>query len=72
MPAVADRSNQADIASPARSGTRAHLVDVTMFWSRAGGGVGRYLRSKHAWVETDAPLWRHTLLVLALLLVLAA
>ena len=28
-----------------------HLVDVTMFWSPVGGGVGRYLRSKQAWVD---------------------
>lgn len=34
-----------------------------MFWSRAGGGVGRYLRSKQAWVAAHAPDWRHTLLV---------
>lgn len=34
-----------------------------MFWSRAGGGVGRYLRSKQAWVAQHAPEWRHTLLV---------
>lgn len=24
-----------------------HLVDITMFWSRQGGGVQRYLRAKH-------------------------
>ena len=40
-----------------------HLVDVTMFWSATGGGVGRYLRSKQAWVAEHAPEWRHTLLV---------
>lgn len=34
-----------------------------MFWSRAGGGVGRYLRGKQAWVAEHAPQWRHTLLV---------
>lgn len=34
-----------------------------MFWSRAGGGVGRYLCSKQAWVAEHAPEWRHTLLV---------
>jgi alpha-1,6-mannosyltransferase len=34
-----------------------------MFWSPAGGGVGRYLRSKQAWVAAHAPDWRHTLLV---------
>jgi alpha-1,6-mannosyltransferase len=42
---------------------RAHLVDVTMFWSRTGGGVGRYLRSKQAWVARHGRQWRHTLLV---------
>ena len=40
-----------------------HLVDVTMFWSRTGGGVSRYLRSKQAWVDQEARDWRHTLLV---------
>jgi alpha-1,6-mannosyltransferase len=42
---------------------RTHLVDVTMFWSRTGGGVGRYLRSKQAWVAAHSRHWRHTLLV---------
>ena len=41
----------------------AHLVDATMFWSRTGGGVGRYLRSKQAWVAAHSRRWRHTLLV---------
>lgn len=40
-----------------------HLVDVTMFWSATGGGVGRYLRSKQAFMTRHAPRWRHTLLV---------
>jgi alpha-1,6-mannosyltransferase len=44
-------------------GSTAHLVDATMFWSPAGGGVGRYLRSKQDWVARQAPHWRHTLLV---------
>jgi alpha-1,6-mannosyltransferase len=46
-----------------RADAPAHLVDVTMFWSRTGGGVGRYLRSKQAWVAAHASEWRHTLLV---------
>jgi alpha-1,6-mannosyltransferase len=46
-----------------RPGEITHLVDVTMFWSPVGGGVGRYLRSKQAWVADHAPAWRHTLLV---------
>lgn len=34
-----------------------------MFWSGSGGGVGRYLRNKQAWVAEFVPEWRHTLLV---------
>ncbi len=50
-------------ATSAPSQASTHLVDVTMFWSRAGGGVGRYLRSKQAWVSEHGETWRHTLLV---------
>jgi alpha-1,6-mannosyltransferase len=53
-------------AAPVRQPTPekpSHLVDVTMFWSGSGGGVGRYLRNKQAWVAEFAPEWRHTLLV---------
>ncbi|MEP7057590.1 MAG: glycosyltransferase [Caldimonas sp.] len=39
-----------------------HVVDTTMFWSPTGGGVGRYLRTKHAWLGA-LPGWRHTIAV---------
>jgi alpha-1,6-mannosyltransferase len=39
-----------------------HLVDATMFWSPTGGGVRRYLQTKHAWLARDA-LWRHSIAV---------
>lgn len=39
-----------------------HLVDATMFWSPAGGGVARYLRAKHDWLQRHTN-WRHTILV---------
>ena len=39
-----------------------HLVDATMFWSPSGGGVRRYLLTKHAWLAGRAD-WRHTLAV---------
>lgn len=39
-----------------------HVVDVTMFWSPTGGGVRRYLRTKHAWLARQ-PGWSHTIAV---------
>jgi alpha-1,6-mannosyltransferase len=39
-----------------------HLVDTTMFWSPTGGGVRRYLQTKHEWLAGQ-PRWRHTLAV---------
>ena len=39
-----------------------HLVDTTMFWSPTGGGVRRYLKTKHDWLATQ-PRWRHTIAV---------
>ncbi len=39
-----------------------HLVDTTMFWSPTGGGVRRYLLTKHAWLARQ-PRWRHTIAV---------
>jgi len=39
-----------------------HLVDATMFWSPTGGGVRRYLQTKHAWLARQ-PRWRHTIAV---------
>ena len=39
-----------------------HAVDATMFWSETGGGVRRYLTTKHAWF-TAQPGWRHTVAV---------
>ena len=39
-----------------------HLVDATMFWSPTGGGVRRYLQTKHDWLAAQ-PRWRHTLAV---------
>ncbi|HMC16917.1 MAG TPA: glycosyltransferase [Albitalea sp.] len=39
---------------------RTHVLDATMFWSRTGGGVRRYLRVKHAWIARQ-PGWRHTI-----------
>ena len=37
-----------------------HVVDATMFWSATGGGVRRYLLSKHDWLARR-PGWRHTI-----------
>ncbi|MEP7302321.1 MAG: glycosyltransferase [Caldimonas sp.] len=39
-----------------------HVVDATMFWSATGGGVRRYLLTKHAWLARQ-PGWRHTIAV---------
>jgi alpha-1,6-mannosyltransferase len=39
-----------------------HVVDATMFWSATGGGVRRYLLTKHDWLA-HRPGWRHTLAV---------
>ncbi|MEO5843432.1 MAG: glycosyltransferase [Caldimonas sp.] len=39
-----------------------HLVDTTMFWSPTGGGVRRYLLTKHEWLRAQ-PLWRHSIAV---------
>ena len=39
-----------------------HIVDATMFWSPTGGGVRRYLQTKHAWLA-EQPRWRHTIAV---------
>ena len=39
-----------------------HVVDATMFWSATGGGVRRYLLTKHDWLERR-PGWRHTIAV---------
>ena len=39
-----------------------HVVDATMFWSATGGGVRRYLLTKHAWLARRAG-WRHTIAV---------
>ena len=43
-------------------GRRTHVVDTTMFWSPAGGGVRRYLQTKHAWLARQ-PGWTHTIAV---------
>ncbi|MBS0447031.1 MAG: glycosyltransferase [Proteobacteria bacterium] len=37
-----------------------HLLDATMFWSRTGGGVGRYLREKQNWIAGHTA-WTHTI-----------
>jgi alpha-1,6-mannosyltransferase len=39
-----------------------HLVDTTMFWSPTGGGVRRYLQTKHEWLAGE-PRWRHSIVV---------
>jgi alpha-1,6-mannosyltransferase len=39
-----------------------HVVDTTMFWSATGGGVRRYLLTKHEWLARQAG-WRHTIAV---------
>jgi alpha-1,6-mannosyltransferase len=39
-----------------------HVVDATMFWSATGGGVRRYLLTKHEWLARQAG-WRHTIAV---------
>ena len=38
-----------------------HLVDTSMFFAPEGGGVGRYLAMKHAWLARNTR-WRHTIL----------
>jgi alpha-1,6-mannosyltransferase len=51
------------LATPSSSVRGApHLVDATMFWSSAGGGVARYLRDKHRWALREAG-WQHTFVV---------
>ncbi len=37
-----------------------HLVDTSMFFAPEGGGVGRYLAVKHAWLAAHTR-WRHTI-----------
>ncbi|MDB5817158.1 MAG: glycosyl transferase, partial [Rhizobacter sp.] len=37
-----------------------HLVDNTMFWSAASGGVRRYVMAKRTWMEGRGD-WRHTI-----------
>lgn len=37
-----------------------HLVGTTMFRTRSGGGVRRYLEAKHRWMPRSST-WRHTL-----------
>ncbi|MDQ6618415.1 MAG: glycosyltransferase [Pseudomonadota bacterium] len=37
-----------------------HLVDTSMFFAPEGGGVGRYLAVKHAWLKAHTR-WRHTI-----------
>ncbi len=51
-------------AGEARRSTDAqpHLVDVTTYWSTAGGGVARYLRDKRRYAAMRAG-WRHTWVV---------
>ena len=39
-----------------------HLVDTTMFWSPTGGGVRRYVQTKHEWLASR-PGIRHTIAV---------
>ena len=39
-----------------------HLVDTTMFWSPTGGGVRRYVQTKHDWLSSR-PGIRHTIAV---------
>jgi len=39
-----------------------HVVDATMFWSATGGGVRRYLLTKHDWLARRSG-WRHTIAV---------
>ena len=47
---------------PVDQGRCCHVVDATMFWSPTGGGVRRYLQTKHAWLARQ-PGWRHTIAV---------
>ena len=39
-----------------------HLVDTTMFWSPTGGGVRRYVQTKHDWLASRSGI-RHTIAV---------
>ena len=49
-------------ASPADAPRAVHVVDTTMFWSLTGGGVRRYLCTKHDWLRRQ-PGWRHSIAV---------
>lgn len=39
-----------------------HILDITMFWAPASGGVRTYLEAKHEWLKGQAGI-RHSLLV---------
>src|SRR6478735_8467831 len=41
-------------------GMQPHLLDSTMFWSAAGGGVRRYLLTKRAWLARENG-WQHSI-----------
>ena len=41
----------------------ARLVDTTMFYAPASGGVRRYLSEKSAWIARARPDLRHTIIV---------
>ena len=41
-------------------GMQPHLLDCTMFWSAAGGGVRRYLLTKRAWLARENG-WQHSI-----------
>lgn len=43
--------------------TRPHLIDTTMLFAPKSGGVKRYLLAKQAWLRTERPGVRHTLVV---------
>ena len=50
------------MSSPINERLGTHVVDATMFWSPTGGGVRRYLQTKHAWLARQ-PDWTHTIAV---------
>src|SRR5678810_567777 len=41
-------------------GMQPHLLDSTMFWSAAGGGVRRYLLTKRTWLARENG-WQHSI-----------
>ncbi len=56
------RSENGDTRPLAYWRRSAHVVDTTMFWGRACGGVRRYLQAKHDWFAGQS-MWTHSIAV---------